>query len=227
MPLAALRRPLPLLLWALATLAATPQAAAAPAEPYTLTVWARVLFDAEGRARDPALVDAEQYPPAFAQQVLARVAMARIAPPLRDGRAVTLRTGVQLRFTITPGAGPGGGGLVRLDGLEPGAVPLKRYLASYPADARGPNAWQGEALGVCRIGTDGRCAAIEVQALPGVPDSVRRHLRASLQQWSFEPAQIDGEAVEGEHRLRLVYRPNQDMPEDFRQDKFDRIMRSR
>jgi hypothetical protein len=74
---------------------------------------------------------------------------------------------------------------------------------------------------------DGRCRQIEVTALPGMPDSVRRFMRASLEGWVFEPQQLDGQPIEGEYTLRVQLNTLDDAPEDFRQDKFQRLLRNR
>lgn len=208
-----------------AALAAGPQADAQESKaPYSVSVWARVLFGLDGKPVEYELVDESRYPAGFAENVKARVARASIRAPEIDGRAVTLRSGVELRFTITP---TDAGGTVRVDGVSIGAVPVRKYLASYPKDIAQTGGWEGEASAVCRIGTDGRCASIDVAALPGMPESVRRYMRASLERWEFEPQQIDGKPVEGEYRLAVRFNTLDNAPEDFREDKFLRLLRNR
>jgi hypothetical protein len=132
---------------------------------------------------------------------------------------------VRLDFVVTPQAG--GSGQVRVNGLSMGALPIKRYFASYPKDVSKTGGWTGEVEGICKIGVDGRCAAIEVSALPGMPDSVRRYAKASLEGWTFAPQEVDGKPIEGEFVLRLVLNTLDDAPENFKQDKFLRILNSR
>lgn len=203
---------------------ALPSPAQDAKEPYSVSVWARVLFGPDGKPVEFALVDEDKYPPKFAENVKARVARASIRPPELDGKPTTFRSGVELRFTVTPTAE---GGTVRVDGIAMKPMPLKRYLASYPKDIGQIGGWDGEATGICRVGVDGRCASIEVTALPGMPESVRRHVRASLERWEFEPQQLGGQAVEGEYVLALRFNTEDSAPEDFRQDKFLRLLRNR
>jgi hypothetical protein len=194
-------------------------------QPYAVAVWARVLFGPDGQPAEVALVDPDSYPAAFAENVLARIARARIPPPTIDGRVVTLRSGVRLRFEVTPTAN--GGGTVRFDSISMAPLPVSMALASYPEDLRRSPGWDGSATGVCTVGLDGQCSAIEVLALPGMPGSLRRHMRASMALWRFEPQQLDGQAIAGEYRLKINYHTYDAYPEDFRQDKFLRLLRTR
>ncbi len=213
-------------LFAAAFALAMPLAAQTPAsaEPYTVSVWARVLFGHDGLPVQYALVDEGKYPAEFADNVKARVAKARIPPPKADGLPVTLRSAVELRFQVTPS---GDGGTVRLQSLSMGPMPTKRYYASYPEDIARTAGWVGEATAVCTVGTDGTCRAVEVSALPGMPESVRRFMRASLEKWEFEPQQVDGRALEGEYVLTVRFRTDDSLPEDFRQSRFLRILGGR
>jgi hypothetical protein len=60
-----------------------------------------------------------------------------------------------------------------------------------------------------------------------MPDSVRRYAKASLEGWAFAPQEVDGKPIEGEFVLRLVLNTLDDVPENFKQDKFLRILNSR
>jgi hypothetical protein len=219
-----LKRLATLCVFALLTATAA-QAQEGTTEPYKVSVWARVLFGPDGKAAEYALFEPAKYPTKFAENVLARVARASVPPPQVDGRPVTLRSGVELRFVITPAAD--GSATVRLDGVAMGPMPTKRYLASYPKDVGRTGGWEGDASAVCRIGIEGRCTGIEVSALPGMPDSVRRFMRASLERWEFEPQQLDGKPIEGEYKLAVRFNTYDNMPEDFREDKFLRLLRGR
>ncbi len=216
--------------WAWILAAALPLAQAparAQDEPYVTAVWARVLFGPDGRVREQALLDEARYPAAFVELARGHVAQARIRPPTVDGQPVTLRTGVRLAYRVSPG-GPGAtGSTLRLESLSTGPIPLSTSYASYPKDLAGSPGWSGELSGVCRVGTDGRCASIEVRAVPGLPESARRFLRVSLEGWTFEPEQVDGRPVEGDFVLHLNLRTRDDRPEDFREDKFERLLRQR
>lgn len=214
----------PLLLGFACMVLALPAAAQTAGEPYEVSVWMRVLFGTDGKPVEYALVDEEKYPAKFAENVKARVARASIPPPAVDGRPSTLRSGVEMRFTVTPS---GQGGTVKVEGIAMGALPLRRYFAAYPQDIAQSGGWKGEATGICRIGIEGRCSSVEVTALPGMPESVRRHVKASLEKWQFEPQQIGGQPIEGEYRLTLRYDTPDSLPEDFREDKFLRIIKNR
>jgi hypothetical protein len=195
-----------------------------PATPYTVEVWSSVLFGPDGRVAEYKLIDEAKYPVKFVENVKARVSRAKIESPQEDGKAVTLRTGVRIDFVVTPTAE---GGTVRTAGLSMGPIPLNKYLASYPKDIAQTGGWQGQVEGTCRIGTDGRCTSIEVSSLPGMPESVRRYMKASLEGWIFEPQQVNAKPIEGEYKLILSLDTLDGAPEDFRQDKFQRIINGR
>ena len=56
---------------------------------------------------------------------------------------------------------------------------------------------------------------------------VRRYAKVSLEGWSFAPQELAGSPVEGEYILRLRLNTLDTAPQDFRQDKFLRILDSR
>lgn len=199
-------------------------ASAAP-EPYPVSVWARVLFGPDGKPVEYALVDEDKYPAKFAENVKSRVARATIQAPVVDGKPVTLKSGVEMRFTVTPTAD--GGGTVRVDGLSMGPMPVQRFYANYPSDIAQTGGWEGEVTGVCKVAQDGRCSSVDVVALPGMPESVRRYARASLERWQFEPQQVDGKPVEGEFTLKMKLSTVESTMEDFREDKFLRLLKKK
>ena len=195
-----------------------------PAQPYHVEVWARVLFDTHGQATQYALVDEDQYPAKFAENVKDRVARAKVDPPQEEGKAVTLRTGVRMDFLVTPAAE---GGSVKVIGLSMGPLPVKKYYADYPKDVAKTSGWEGDVQALCKVSSEGRCTAVDVSALPGMPESVRRFAKASLEGWTFEPQQVNDKPIDGEYKLRLRLNTLNDKPEDFRQDKFQKIFNSR
>jgi len=207
-----------------ASSATAPALAQADSQPYSVEVWATVLFGTDGKPLEHALVDESKYPPKFAENVRARVAKAKIQPPEQEGKPTTLRTGVRLDFVVTPTSE---GGQVRIAGLSMGALPLKRYYASYPKDIAQTGGWEGEVEGVCTIGIDGKCRLIDIKSLPGMPESVRRYAKASLEGWVFAPQEVGGKPIEGEFTLRLKLNTLDSAPEDFRQDKFQRLINSK
>lgn len=202
----------------------SPPAAAAPTAPYTLDIWASVLFGPDGRAQRFRVVDAERHPDAFIAQVEDRLLRARIEPPLLEGQPASFRTGVQLRYLVTPRAG---GGDVTLQGLSMAPLPTQIYFAAYPQDIGRVGGWKGAVTAVCSVGVEGRCTQIEVQALPGMPESVRRHARASLEGWTFEPQELAGKPVPGEYSLHLQFETDDNVPDDIRWRNIDSINRGR
>lgn len=208
----------------LLAVAASAAYAEVPEQPYTVEVWARVLFNTEGRVAEYALVDEAKYPVQFAENVKERVAKAKIDPPQDDGKPATLRSGVRLNFLVTPAAE---GGSVKIVGLSMGPIPTYRRYVGYPKDVSRSRGWEGEVKALCKVGTEGRCTSVEVTALPGIPESVRRFAKASLEEWTFEPQQLNDKPIEGEYLLRTRLNTRDDMPQDFRQDKFQKILNSR
>ncbi|MBI3368876.1 MAG: energy transducer TonB [Burkholderiales bacterium] len=189
-----------LLLGLLGAVLLLPAQAETPDAPYPISVWARVLFGPDGRPLEYSLVDEDTYPIKFAENVKARVAHAVVPAPQLNGKPVTLRSGVELRFVVSPNAE--GGGAVRLDGVSMGPMPTKTFFASYPTDGQS-SVWAGQVTITCTVGVSGRCTAIEVPQTPGMPEAVRRFARVSFEQWEFEPQQLDGQPVEGTYSLRL------------------------
>ena len=206
-------------------LVAMPALAAGALDPYPVSVWTRVLFGVDGKPVEYTVVDEDKYPAKFVENVKVRVAQATIQPPLVDGKPVTLRSGVEMRFTVTPNAE--GGGSVRVDGLSVGPIPIQKSLANYAADIAANGGGEGQVLGVCTVGVVGRCTTVDVVAQPGMPVSVRRYAKASLDGWVFEPQQVDGKAVESEYRLLMYLNTMDTTPEDFRQDKFERLLKKK
>jgi hypothetical protein len=174
-------------------------------------VWARVLFGPDGKPIEYTVVDEASYPAKFVDNVKARVARATIPPPLASGRPATLRTGVALSFLIAPNVD---GGTVRMQGINMGPIPTKKYFASYPEDVGSVGGWEGAASATCVVGALGRCTSIQVRALPGMPESVRRYMRVSLESWEFEPQLLDGAPIEGEYTLSIKFETLDNRPRD-------------
>ena len=61
----------------------------------------------------------------------------------------------------------------------------------------------------------------------GMPESVRRFARVSLEQWRFEAQQVNGKPIVTEVGVRFNLSAPVGAPEDFRQDKFERIQQRR
>lgn len=209
---------------ALALLCGPAPGAAAPTHPYRVTVWAVVVFGTDGRLADMEIAEESTYPKEFVDRIRDRLSAARIQPPQVGGQPATLKSGVRIEFEITPG---NDGGSARMLGLEMSPLPTKTYFASYPKDVAQTGGWTGEVQATCTVGTDGRCSAVQVRAVAGIPESVRRFARVSLEQWVFMPQEVNGVPVEGEYTLMMRLNTLDNAPEDFRVPKFLRIMRGR
>jgi len=190
--------------------------------PYHVDVWSSVLFGKDGKAGEYRMIDEAELSPAFAKEVRNRLQRARIEPRLVGGNPVTYRTGVRMIFEVSPTEN---GGTVRLTGLQMAPLPITRFLASFPTDIAAAAGWQGTVTATCFVSKEGRCASTEVQALPGVPESARRWAAESFKRWVFEPLLLDGAPVEGEFPMTVSLETQSPAFEDFRQDKFERLMR--
>lgn len=82
--------------------AAAGDAIARESSPYRVDVWSSVLFGPDGRVQTVRIVDEDDLPEAFAEQVRVRLEAARVEPRQVDGRAVTFRTGVRMGFQVQP-----------------------------------------------------------------------------------------------------------------------------
>ena len=210
---------------ALTLLACAATAASAdPAGTLRAEVWARVEFDTSGRAARVEVLGEAEYPARFVQEVRSRLERARIQPPQVEGAAAVLNTGVGMAFEITPGTPQA---TVRVAGMAVGPLPLQRHYAAFPEDIARAVDWQGSLSATCTVSVAGACGPVTVKAGPGVAESARRFARDSLERWVFEPQRINGQPVEGQHTERFDLRAQRLEPEDFRQDKFQRILQSR
>jgi len=217
------RRLLPLL----ASLAIALPAAAADSDAgaYDVTVWAHVLFDETGAAKDIAIQDADSYPPRFVDNVRTRLGKARIPAPQHDGAPATFRTGVRLDFSI---ARSESGGAVRMKGLSMSPLPLTMPVDKPPAEVLALGEWKGAVTAICKVDRAGSCASSDVQAASEVPDAVRRYAKATVERWTFAPQEVNGKPVEGEFRHEMqLEQKDRIKPDDFRQNRFDQLMRGR
>ncbi len=197
---------------------------AADAAPYKVSVRASVLFAPDGTAAEVRVIDEATHPQAFVDNVKARLQKARIPPQQADGQPATFRTGVLLDYLVTPEAS---GGKVTLTSLKMAPLPTKQFFASYPTDIAQAGGWRGAVQASCVVGVEGRCTAITVRALPGMPDSVRRYARVSLEGWLFQPQELNGKPVEGEYEVLMEFETPDTKPDDPRTDKFQRVQQGR
>ncbi|WP_374354080.1 hypothetical protein [Chitinimonas sp.] len=205
-------------------LLALPQADETDGLPYKVDVWSSVLFDANGNSSDIDIAESANYPAAFLDNVRARLAKAHIQAPVVDGRPATFKTGVLTSFTITPSAK---GGSAKLDSLSVLPLPIKTYMASFPDEVGKAGEWHGSLTVRCEVDVSGKCGRIDVEAPAGIPESVRRFAKVSLEGWLFQPQEVNGQAVPGEYRLGMNLGTRDDFPEDFRIPKFNRLMNGR
>jgi hypothetical protein len=192
--------------------------------PYQVAVWARVLFGPEGRATAVEFVDNAGLPPKFLQGARERLEKARIEPRQVQGAAVSFRTGVRMDFEVAPAPQ---GGTVRLLGLAMLPLPIKRLYADRPANVAQVEGWTGALTASCIVGQDGRCQRVSVRSNVAMPETARRFVKESLELWWFEPQQLAGQPVEGEFETEFALQAALPPPEDFRQDKFERVTKGR
>lgn len=198
---------------------------AADAPPVqSVWVWSSVLFDAQGQATAIRVQDETEQPAELVAQTRQRLAQARIQPPIKEGAPVSLETGVGLRFVVR--SGPDGAS-ARVQEMAVRPLVIKAVRLRLPDDVRAARGWEGQVTVRCTVDIEGQCKDTEVEALPGVPESMRRWGRLSLEAWRFDPQRIDGQPVEGTYSYTFHVRTTERYPENFRQDKFDRIQRQR
>lgn len=194
------------------------------AAPYNVEVWSDVLFDESGQAVHADIANRAKYPEAFVEQVMKRLATASIEPVTANGAPATFKTGVGMHFEVTPGAN---GGQVRVTGMEINPRPVKRAWASFPTDIARVSDWSGAVIATCRVGTTGRSTTADVHALPGIPESARRWAVETCKLWQFVPPEVNGVATESTYRWKVSLETEAPAFEDFRHDKFERLMRSK
>ena len=129
-----------------------------------------------------------------------------------------------MSFKVTPGAGTG---TVLVTGLATAPRPIKRSVARPPNDVSKVAGWSGSLKAVCHVATDGKCSKIEVDAPAGIPESARRWAAESFKSWTFVPQELGGRKVAGEYAALLSLEIDGPAFEDFREDKFDRLMRGK
>lgn len=198
-------------------LAAAGHATAREPAPYRVDVWSSVLFGPDGRAQAVRIVDEDELPEAFVEQVRVRLEAARVEPRQVDGRAVTFRTGVRMVFQVKPGKKDG---TVKLLGVEMAPLPTSQSFVAFPADIARSAGYEGAMTVVCHVSVDGRCGSTDIREAGALPPSARRWADASFERWRFEPQEVDGQPVAGEYAIRITMETEWPPREDFRQDRF-------
>ena len=179
-----------------------------------LNVWFDVLFDENGQVTDIKPIDEASQSAAFWRQMTARLQKARIQPRQEEGRNASFRTGVQLFLNVDKEKST-----VAIGSMQMVPIPTKLYFAAYPKDAAENAGWEGELKMICRVGTDGTCVQATVEMPAGMPESVRRFGRASMEQWRFKPQEVNGKPVEGEYVHLMRLKTTDDLPVDFREPR--------
>lgn len=178
-------------------------------------LWVEALFDAQGQVAEIAPVDEASQPKALWAQLLPRLKQARIEPmTTSEGQPASFRTGMLITLGVVRDAS--GAGSVKIQGLKMLPVVLKEYAASYPLDAGRSGGWQGAFTAICTVGAEGRCTKVDVQATAGMPESVRRFARVSMEGWRFKPQEINGQPIEGKYAWSVRMETLDNVPKDFR-----------
>jgi len=208
--------------------AAPSSAASSASTGQRYEVWADVLFGPDGRNLAFHLPDETVLPTPFAELVKRQLQAARIQPVQdSDGSPATFRTGVRLNYLLLPASTPEANSQVQFLGLAVAPLPVKRYMASYPKDVSQQAGWEGGMQATCHVSTEGLCQKIEVQMLPGMPESVRRFAKASFEGWAFDAQRINNRPVDGEIAVRFALRTRDEYPKDFRIPAFERFIQGR
>lgn len=173
-----------------------------------------VLFDENGQAMEVTPIDEASQTPAFWQQMIARLQKAKIPARQEDGKGATFRTGVELYLNVDKVKST-----VAISSMRIVPIPTKIAYAAYPKDAASNAGWEGELKMICRVGTDGTCVQTNVEMPAGMPESLRRYGRASMEQWRFKPQEVNGKPVEGEYVVLMRMKTANDLPVDFREPR--------
>lgn len=192
------------------------QASVHAEESYRTAVWFDALFDESGQVRELQAQDEAEQTPAFWAQLRSRVLRARIPPVSELGQPASFRTGVRVSLEVRKDASAGA---VAIKGLEMAPLPIERNYVGYPADAKNSPGWSGSITVACTVTIEGLCRDIVVDALPGMPESVRKFGKASLEAWRFRPQEINGKPVEGRALVSLQLKTLDSQPKDFREPR--------
>ncbi|HLO94777.1 MAG TPA: energy transducer TonB [Burkholderiaceae bacterium] len=191
--------------------------AALQAQPstYEAEVWLRAQFDTQGRLQSLEPQDEATQPAAVWSAIQARLAPARITPPQVEGQPAALRTGLRVSLEVLRASTEQAQSQVRIRSLQPSVLPLEMSWLGYPDDVRRTPGWDGAVTIRCKVNIGGQCGSVEVEALPGMPDSVRRWARQSAQAWRFEAQQLNGQPVAGDYSVKVNLHTKDELPKRF------------
>ncbi|MFG6415721.1 energy transducer TonB [Roseateles sp. DC23W] len=169
--------------------------AAVSDDSYRVTAVFDTLFDAQGQVAGLRPHDQSAYPAAFWEVVRQRVGLLRIPPPTdaATGRPATLSTGLYVTLQVTPDRQ--GNGVLKIVDLDVKPLVLQQVHAAFPPELVRSAGWTGAVQAECVVGTDGRCGDVKVKALPGMPQSLLRWARDTMELWEFEPPRLNGRPI--------------------------------
>lgn len=198
-------------------LPAVAQEASRDDRPYSVDVWFDARVDAAGRLVELVPQDEQAQPAAFWAKLQSRLLGASVTPLQQGGQTVGLRSGLNVTLKVHKSET---GGDIEIQQLKVSPLPVFRYYVGYPRDIRRAG-WTGAVAVSCTVGVEGRCQprSLEVEALPGMPDSVRRWAKATLEAWRFQPQEVDGQPIEGQYRLAVKLYTRENMPKNFREPR--------
>lgn len=104
---------------------------------------------------------------------------------------------------------------------------VKRCMASYPRELLRTPGWEGGVQATCHVSPEGLCHKIDVQMLPGMPESVRRFAKASFEGWVFDAQRANDRPVEGQVSMRFSLHTRELFAKNFRVPAFERATRNR
>lgn len=173
-------------------------AADAPAKPKTgYTVVLEVKVDEKGQAEDAQVISSDDtsLDHALDKAALRKAKDIKLAPRLKDGKAVKYTVQAPFVFSVDGDEGPD----------APGAPKPKIFSAVqpvYPAELAAKGEVGGVILEVV-IGTDGNVSNLKV--LRSSNPVFEKAAAAAVQQWSFVPALQDGSPVASRWRLSVCF----------------------
>ncbi|PND39963.1 hypothetical protein C1O66_00730 [Paucibacter aquatile] len=100
-------------------------------------------------------------------------------------------------------------------------------MASCPRELLRTPGWEGGGLATCLVSPEGLCHKIDVQMLPGMPESVRRFAKASFEGWVFDAQRVNDRPVEGQVSMRFSLHTRKLFAKNFRVPAFERTTRNR
>jgi len=162
-----------------------------PAKPYKITVWADVMYDTTGHPTNISFPAKDKYPAKFIQNLLVKLAMAKIEPPIENDLPATFETGVRIDITVTPYPA---GASVKINAMNEEPRIIKKAIDKYPPELIAAN-WTGTVKVKCMVGLEGKCSTLEILDSENLPSPVRRFALGSMKAWRFKLQKVNGKPV--------------------------------